>query len=537
MRAAHRLIAGLAVVAVLAVAAGCGETDKPAGVSTPGSGGAVTNATFTYGAFTPVLVGWDPSTDYSNEIIAMNNMYETLTRYNSETGEVEPLLATEWQRSSDGKTWTFTIREGVTFHTGRPMTAADVKASVERTMKINEGAAYIWAAVDTIEAPDPTTVVFNLKYPASLDLIASSGYAAFVFDTEAAPAKQLTKWFEQGNDAGTGPYTVDEWNEGQEVELRLKQFPEYWGGWEGSKYTNVVFRVVPTPNTTAQLVRSGEVTWAEQLTPQLWESLKSDGNLVTTSSNSYQNLFGMLNTSFGPLKDVRVRQALAYATDYEGIIAALQSFQPATGVIPEGLWGHNPDLPVYGTDIEKAKDLLGQAGYGPDGQPMKLTLTYTQGDQYESTVATLLKSQYADLNIDLQVQALQWPTQWSKAKSTDPSKRQDMLLFYWWPDYPDPYSWFVNMFKSGEPPYFNLAYYDNPEVDRMITEVDPLSATDRDAAIDMYTDIQTKLLEDSPALFLGVQTYQRAMQKSVEGYVDNPAYPNVVFVHSLTPTA
>jgi peptide/nickel transport system substrate-binding protein len=540
MRARHgsnwqRWFATAAAVVVLAVVTGCGSTDKPAGASN--SGGTVKNATFTYGAFTPVMVGWDPSTDYSNEIIAMNNMYETLTRYNSESGEVEPLLATAWEKSADGKTWTFTIREGVKFHTGRPMTSADVKASIDRTMKINQGAAYIWAAVKSIDAPDPATLVFHLKYPASLDLIASSGYAAFVFDTKAAPAAGLTKWFEQGNDAGTGPYTVDQYSQGQEVELRLKSFPDYWGGWEGAKYTNVVFRVVPTPNTTAQLVRSGQVTWAEQLTPQLWESMQSDGNLVTTSSNSYQNLFGMLNTSFGPLKDVRVRQALAYATDYEGIIAALKSFQPATGVIPEGLWVHKPELPAYQTDVEKAKQLLQQAGYGPGGKAMKLTLTYTQGDPYEPTVATLLKSQYADLNIDLQVQALQWPTQWAKGKSTDPSKRQDILLFYWWPDYPDPYSWFVNMFKSGEPPYFNLAYYDNPEVDRMITEVDPLSATDREAAINMYTDIQTRLLEDSPALFLGVQTYQRTMQKSVEGYVDNPAYPNVVFVHTLTPTA
>jgi peptide/nickel transport system substrate-binding protein len=168
---------------------------------------------------------------------------------------------------------------------------------------------------------------------------------------------------------------------------------------------------------------------------------------------------------------------------------------------------------------------------------MSLTLTYTQGDPYEPTVATLLKSQYAALNIDLNVQALQWPTQWAKGKSTTPSKRQDILLFYWWPDYPDPYSWFINMFRSANPPYFNLAYYANPTVDKQIDEVGPLSATDRQAAVDLYTEIQTTLLKDSPALVLGTQTYQRTMQKSVSGYVDNPAYPNVVFVHTLTPKA
>src|SRR5947208_15384100 len=108
-----RLAAAVAA-AVLVMASGCGSTEKPSG-ATGGSSGP-TNATFTYGAFTPVMVGWDPSTDYSNEIIAMNNMYETLTRYNSQSGKVEPLLATSWTKSGDGKTWTFTLLVGCTFH-------------------------------------------------------------------------------------------------------------------------------------------------------------------------------------------------------------------------------------------------------------------------------------------------------------------------------------------------------------------------------------------------------------------------------------
>src|SRR5919201_2783367 len=110
-----RWLAAAVAAALVALAAGCGSTEKPAGAS--GGTSAPSDATFTYGAFTPVMVGWDPSTDYSNEIIAMNNMYETLTRYNSESGQVEPLLATKWEKSSDGKTRTLTIRRGVTYHT------------------------------------------------------------------------------------------------------------------------------------------------------------------------------------------------------------------------------------------------------------------------------------------------------------------------------------------------------------------------------------------------------------------------------------
>src|SRR5437763_9602206 len=158
-----RLAVAVAAV-LLAIASGCGSTEKPSGAAGGSSG--QTNATFTYGAFTPVMVGWDPSTDYSNEIIAMNNMYETLTRYDSEAGKVEPLLATSWKKSSDAKTWTFTIRQGVKFHDGKAMTAADVKASIDRTIKVNQGAAYIRGAVKSIAPPNATTVVFHLKYPA-----------------------------------------------------------------------------------------------------------------------------------------------------------------------------------------------------------------------------------------------------------------------------------------------------------------------------------------------------------------------------------
>src|SRR4051794_10330507 len=145
-------------------------------------------------------------------------MYETLTRYNAQTKKVDPLLATRYAKSKDGKTWTFTLRKGVTFHTGRPVDAAAVKAAIARTMKLNQGAAYIWGSVKSIATPSPTTVVFHLKYAAPLDLIASADYAAYIYDTKAQPAAKLAKWFAAAHDAGTGPYQIDQYAKGQEVE-------------------------------------------------------------------------------------------------------------------------------------------------------------------------------------------------------------------------------------------------------------------------------------------------------------------------------
>lgn len=490
--------------------------------------------TFTYARNSEVIVGWDPSSENSNSIVALANVYDTLTRYNSQTQDLDPSLATSWKTSGDGLTWTFTIRDGVTFHTGRTMSAEDVKASIQRTIDLGQGAAYIWGPVKSIDAPDASTVVFNLKYPAPLDLIASAGYAAYVYDTKAVSG-DLGKWFEEGNDAGTGPYQVDSWNKGQEVELRLKSYPDYWGGWDGNRYDRVVFRVVPEATTSAQLLRDGQVTFVERMTPQLFESFANDPKFQTVEAASWQNLLGLLNTTSGPLANPNVRKAVSYGIDYQGILTALKGAAAAsTGVVPPGLWGHFDDLPTYTHDPEKAKQLLAQEGYGPGGQPMNLTLTYTQGDSDEELVNSIMKSNLADLNINLEVRGLQWQTQWSKGKSSNESDRQDIFVFYWWPDYADPISWFASLFHCEDKVFFNLSYYCNPNLDKMIDSVETYAATDRDKAVQMYREMQQILYDDQPSLYLYNQNYQHAMLAEVQGFVDNPAYPNVVFVRDLS---
>jgi peptide/nickel transport system substrate-binding protein len=528
-RSSWRIACIAVVLAMFGVACQGTSTEK----TTPSPGA---NATFTYDVNSQVMIGWDPATGYSNEIIAMNNMYEQLTRYNSQTQQVDPLLATSWTTSADGLTWTFTLRQGVQFHTGRTMTSEDVKASIDRTIELNGGAAYIWGPVKSIDAPTPDSVVFHLKYPAPIDLIASADYAAYIYDTKAAGSEDLGKWFEQGHEAGTGPYELEDWNKGQEIELRLKAYPDYWGGWDGAHYTRYVFRVTPEATTAAQLLRSGQVSMVERMTPQLWETFQNDNGFRTTDDPSWQTLLAMLNTSYGPLKDERVRRAVASAVDYQGMISALHGgAEQISGYVPPGLWGHFDDLPNPTYDVQTAQQLLQQAGYGPKGTPVDLTITYTQGDADEQLVGSLIKSNLSALNITADVRGLAWPAQWSKAKSSDPAERQDILLFYWWPDYADPYSWFINLFHTESKPYFNLTYYSNPQLDKMIDDVESLAATDRPKAIDTYRVMQDHLLQTMPAISLYTQVYQKAMLASVGGFVENPAYPNVVFGYELTP--
>ena len=129
----HRAWPAAAGSALALLLAACGGGTTSASQQSPQTA----SQTFTYDTYTGVMIdGWDPATEYSNGIIAMSEMYQTLTHYNSATHQIQPLLATSWSSSSDGKTWTFQLRHGVHFHTGRLMTAQAVKASVLRTMKL-----------------------------------------------------------------------------------------------------------------------------------------------------------------------------------------------------------------------------------------------------------------------------------------------------------------------------------------------------------------------------------------------------------------
>src|SRR5215467_12550103 len=165
-RAWARVSALSAAGIALALLAACGGStyNSKGGGKKPAS-----STVFTYDTYTQVMVdGWDPATEYSDGIIAMSNMYETLTRYDPATHLIDPLLATSWTESANGLTWTFQLRQGVYFHTGRLMTAQAAKAAILRTKQLGSGASYIWGAVKNIGTPSEYTMVFHLVHPSPL---------------------------------------------------------------------------------------------------------------------------------------------------------------------------------------------------------------------------------------------------------------------------------------------------------------------------------------------------------------------------------
>ncbi|MFI6387313.1 ABC transporter substrate-binding protein [Nonomuraea sp. NPDC050540] len=513
----------LAAAALAFTIAACSAPPPPVRQAPPGE------AAFVYAQNLDVVTDWDPATSYSNEIIALQNIYETLTVWNPVTKKAGPRLATAWNASSDGKTWTFTLRPGVKFHSGRPLDAAAVKAAVERTMKSGAGASYIWDAVESIQAPGPLTVTFQLKYAAPLDLTASAAYAAYIYDTAVVEQVKDGK-----TDAGSGPYTIASWRKGEENELTLKAFAGYWGGWDRPHYRTVKYRVVPDPRRRWELLQSGEVSFVNRLSPRLYARATRTPGVRTASMPSLQTAMLLFNTAHGPLRDVRLRKAVQKAVDYRGLIRALDgSAVPASGIVPEGLPGHQRGR-ISRQDLAMSAQLLQRAGHGPGGRPLKLTLTYAEGDADQATLARRLTETLRTLNVTLDARPMPWIAQWDRGKK----RGQDIFVMYWWPDYADGYSWFGNVFRSGTPPVFNLTYLKDPVADSMIDMLPVLNVSDRPAAQKSFRQLTGRLLDErAVAAFPWVVNYQRAYLGAVAGYDDNPAYPDVVFVYDLRPSA
>lgn len=479
-----------------------------------------------YSVKTEPMVFWDPSDSFSAEIIAMQNMYETLIRYDVENDTYVNIIAESYSKSDDGLTWNFKIREGIKFHTGTTLDANSVKKSIDRTMERGKGASYIWEPVESINVVNDYEVEFKLKYAADLEGIVSAGYSAYIFDVDAIE-KNGEEWLLEGNDAGSGPYTVEKWTNGSQ--LVLKAFPDYWKGWKENQFQKVVFEVNPESNTNQQLIQAGKIDISNSLTAEGVESLKETPGVRIETSPAFQNLTMQLNTQKAPFNDPKVRQAVAYAIPYNTIIDDVLGGlgEQSNGYVPTGLWGHSEDLQGYEENIDKAKLLIQEANV----EQKDVTLTYVSGDEVERRTAELLKATLNNIGLNVEIKEMTWEAQWDLSKSADPNERQDMFLIYYWSGYSDPYGYLSMPYGTETDITYNLGYYSNEEFDSKINEAKQIAGIDKPKSEQLYKEAQEILLNDVPGISLIDMKYSYAVKDDFKGFVSNPYYANVVFFY------
>ena len=473
------LVLGI-VVAVAVLAIGCGSDTATSEASSPSMSNEVLKA-----VYSSTITTWDPRASYSTEVAYLGNMYETLLRANPPGSEepFTPVLATDWSVSEDGKEWTFSLRQGVTFHDGAPFNAEAVKYSIEGTKKLGMGAGYLWWPLDSIEVVDDYTVTFKLNYPAPIDRLLSSSYAAWIYSPKSKGKDQ--KWWDSTHyDGGTGPYQLVSYKPNEE--LQFKQFPGYWDGWEDGNFKNVVVKISADSTTSRQMLESGAVDFQGTVSRDDVDGLKKNPGIRVVQGPGTSNYMLCFNTQKKPLDDLRVRQALSYATPYEDVLTlgAHDLGRVAHGPVPSTMWPGSEDLPQYAYDPEKAKQLLAEAGY-PDG--FKLVMTFASENPSSTAFSPIIKEAWKEVGVEVDVQGLLWNEQWAQIKGKA-ANRQDVVCTMWWPAFNDGYDTLKTMFSTEEEPAWNFSYWYNDEYDKLVDDAFMNEATDPEKSKQLYME-------------------------------------------------
>lgn len=441
-------------------------------------------------------------------------------------GKISPELAESYEISEDAKTYTFRLRDAK-FHDGSPVTAADVKATIEHILDPSGKAAFRneLSIIDTVETPDDKTVVLKLKSPS----VALIGYLALP-ESVIVPAAWLAanKDDPTAEPIGAGPFTFSEWTRGQEIVL--EKFDDYYK--EGKPSLDELrFVFYGDENTRVNALKSGDVDIIDYVPAKDAEALKAgpDTELLSTYGPFMALQF---NTRFEPFSKPEVRQAIAYAVDRNAIInTAFNGIgAPIWGLaIPEGYMGYSGAKKNYFSyDIAKAKELMAKAGY-PDGFEARL-LASSQYAFHQNT-AVAIQSELAKIGIKVTLDLPDWATRMSKAGNAD----YDFAVLGSLGEIADP-DWLTNYYYGGEKLVRtnNSPYFDDPEIDELLDKgratVDP---AERAKVYDQFVD---RALELSPIVYFMWREQDYAVRDAVTGFTNLPGFLTFQSGYSLENT-
>jgi len=464
----------------------------------------------------------------------MRAVYETLVTLpdkGATIDRVEPLLAESFEISDDALVYTFKLRSDVKFASGRSMTADDVVFSFKRLGNLQDNPAWLFNDhVASIEAVDPSTVKITLKEPnaAFLSMLVSPNFA--VVDAElvkaqggtdaenAKEADKATDWLD-GNSAGTGPYVLKEWKRNEQVVIERN--PNYWRG--AAPFDRIIFREIPDDAARQQALERGDVDIAIGLDVDAINRLKGNPDLNVIVGNTLDMTYLAMTTNpemSKELADKRVRQAIMYAIDYEGILDGLLGGTALhiPTIIPLGLLGTDPALAPK-RDLEKAKALLKEAGL--EGG-FTINMVYP-GERKMSnviladTLVAKLQEDLAEIGVTLNVEprdATTWRADYRAGKLV-------ATIADWTPDFLDPHGWAPAFAVEGASAAKRV-YYVNKEAEKLA--LDAAKITDPAKRAEMYLKLQQIMLEDAAFVGLIQPKVQIVASAKLKDVIYNPVY-------------
>jgi peptide/nickel transport system substrate-binding protein len=425
--------------------------------------------------------------------------------------DVAPGLAERWE-IPDPLTYIFHLHHGVRFHDGRPLTSRDVKWTFDTLLqgKVRSTKAAVYRFVDHIDAPDEFTVVFHMKEPsATLLWNLSDGAVGIV---PYGGGNEVTT-----HPMGSGPFKFVSAETDKEVVVERND--DYWG--EKAKLERVRFAVVPDATTRALELRKGSADAAiNALTPDMVQTLQRDPSLAVERAPGTVLAYMGFNLRDPILRDVRVRQAIAYALDRRPMIEYLWrgEAQPARSILPPQSWAYNGDVPAYDHDPEKARQLLDAAGYpAVNGTRFHLTMK-TSTDENTRLMVAVMQQQLREVGIALDIRSFEFATFFADVI-------HGVFQVYglrWIGGNEDP-DIFEYAFHSAKfpPNGANRGFYSNPAVDALIDkgrrEVNPKVRKP------IYDELQRILAEELPYIDLWYLDNVLVHNKRVRNLRLNPA--------------
>ena len=470
--------------------------------------------------------GMDPAQMISSQESSLGNtIYEGLTSYNKDNpGQPLSALAQSWKVSSDAKVWTFNIRKGVKFTTGNEMTAEDVVYSLKRGMEIN-GPTYP-PLKRFINVPD---IVLVDKYTVKMSLYKGfAGWADMLSLTHcgildsAELQKHITAADPQGvaflNDTsiGTGPMFLKEWKRNERVVLQKN--PTYWGIAAGyhrvPKYSYFIDLNIPEAVTQQMMLINTDLDLSKELPKDIINKMRSSPTIRVDEYKRFIASSFLMNLQYAPFKDVKVRQAIKYALDYDTLCNKIMSAIRMDRPIMKPAIGTDNDL-LYGYDLAKAKSLMAESGY-PKGFDVVLCIGTGVGLGADwQSIGLEEQSDLAKIGIKVTLQQYEWSTMDEKLLNGNYQAEQNWFgVFY------GDTEGHLSMFGRPSSHHVSITGWKNDKIEALADKA--MTATDPKARYQLYRDLSQEFAVDGPEAFIGQEIGLNVFSKNVFGFDGNP---------------
>tara|TARA_R110002020_G_scaffold36894_69_gene111179 strand:+ start:912 stop:2519 length:1608 start_codon:yes stop_codon:yes gene_type:complete len=470
-------------------------------------------------------------------MVASNGVYfisskvvEPLAEASFDDGGLSPRLATSWEGSEDGSTVTFKLREGVTWHDGKPFTSADVAFSAMEVWKpLQNIGRSVLANLERVETPDDTTAIFHFSKPMPLQLMRNAlPVVTAVLPRHVYEGTDISANPANTSPIGTGPFTFAEYKPGEYY--RLARNETYWGDGE-PKLDEIIFRILPDRAGAASALEAGEVqlaAFSQVPLAELDRISKVPGLEVVTKGYedlTYQ-LIVEINHRNEVLSNLKVRQAIAHAIDKAFVVDTvfLGYATAATGPVPHNSKEfYDADVPDYAFDVAKANALLEEAGYPRKDGGTRFSLRLLPAPFFSETrnFGQYLRQALAAVGIDVEIVNNDAPAHLTAVyKDHAFDLAVGAAVFRG-----DPAISTTNLVKSGLPDgvfFSNQGGYANPEIDALIDEA--LVTVDAEKRTKLYDQFQALVVEDLPLINVAEWSFTSVASTDLVNVANNPRW-------------